>query len=977
MKSLDFDKKSIKNRLRKSTLIVLLIQVLFFVTIIFASGIIKQLSDEYLNILNDRVTGRKNDIQKVMVQQWSNLGDFEDYVQKEVEKSKIKEDLSLIPKFLEDIVSRTVMVLRQGGVTGFFVILEGEENHEGIYIRDLDPFSHPSDNSDLIMERGPIGVARKINASLSSQWAYKFDLLEDDESSAFYYKPFLAAQENPHIAYDDLGYWGRPFRLDLDGLDAITYSIPLIDSEGNPYGVIGIEVTLDYLRSYLPYDELAGKKQGAYLLGIEKEEDGVFENIVSAGPIFKRLVGVETKTAFTKKQDYQEIYTMDKNKRMDRDIYGAVQYINLYNTNTPFENDKWALIGIIDKKVLYQPITKIMVSIALSLVISLGIGILAVYGAMPWFMKPITRLVKKVLSSDPNKPIVLDKTNITEIDDLALAIETLSGKVADSSSKLSQIISMVNIPIGAFEHTFSENKVFFTDTLFDILEIETTNRETNYIAADTFEGIIKQIIEAAEPDLKNIYGYPKKDGTARWIRMQIQKEETKTLGIIEDVTGDIIAKRKIEYERDHDVLTHLLNRRAFHVQVRKKMQHVQLDKAAFIMWDLDNLKYVNDTYGHDYGDQYIQKAASILSKVSIYNAIVGRLSGDEFYTFIYGYKSKEAIRKRIRHIKEMLHKTLLTMPDGTTLRIRASAGIAWYPDDSEKYEELIKYSDFAMYKIKNTDKGSIGEFDKKSYDKDSILLYGKEELNRFIDGELVKFAFQPIVDTKTGDIFAYEALMRPQVESLKSPLDVIRLASSQSKLSDIERITWFKAMECFEEHEEAFQDAKIFINSIPNHRLSDGDIEKFEIRYKDYLDRIVIEIIENEQSNEESTKVKQETVARWGSYLALDDFGSGYNNETTLLILSPKFIKIDLSIIRGIHRDPNRQRLLKNILSYAKNRQIKVIAEGVETKDEMDKLIEFKVDYMQGYYLGMPHMSPQPIAEDIVEEIKAGQVYDL
>lgn len=213
--------------------------------------------------------------------------------------------------------------------------------------------------------------------------------------------------------------------------------------------------------------------------------------------------------------------------------------------------------------------------------------------------------------------------------------------------------------------------------------------------------------------------------------------------------------------------------------------------------------------------------------------------------------------------------------------------------------------------------------------------------------------------------------MRPQTKKLKSPLDVIRLAKSQSKLYEIEKLTLFKAMEAFEKQKKHFGDAKIFINSIPNYVLSSKDLTIFEKRFHNYLNRIVVEITEYEQSHEQCTKIKQKTVARWGSHLALDDFGSGYNSEIALLILSPKFIKIDMSIVRGIDTDENRKKLLSNIMSYAQNRDIKIIAEGIENKAEMNTLIEFGVDYMQGYYLGRPQIIPQQLNPEIKRTIKS------
>lgn len=963
---------SIMFRLMRPMLIVLLVQGILFVVIVFGGGTIERFTENSFAILNERVRGRKNYLQNEIKKIWSNVEEFENHIQKQVNLVNLQKNPEKASELLENISDNAVVILRQRLVTGAFVVLEGDgdDQRKGIYIRDLDPSFNPTNNSDILMERGSMDIAKKLDVSLDRRWSANFKLAKQDEQAEFYYKPFLAAKEYKGISSKDLGYWSRPFRLNEDDAEVITYSIPLIDEQGEPYGVVGIELTLDYLRLMLHYDELAPDKQGSYLLGIGNNENTIFENVLSSGHMFKKLVGSKTETVFNKGSRYHNIYKMEKSTRVDKTTYGCVQYLNLYNVNTPFENDKWALIGIVEEGTILKPIRQLKSSVLLSLLISLIMGIILIFIVSMIFIKPVTNLVKKLRESNPDNPIVLDKTNIGELDELAAAIEYLSKNVADSASKLSQIIGMVNIPIGAFEYTQGENRVFCTSTLFEILGIDERDGGSRHISVSFFQNIIESIKRYPEPDLEDIYRYEKSDGTVKWIRLKTQEKNRKILGVAEDVTKDTLAKRKIEYERDHDILTHLLNRRAFSVTVKKKMEQEEIDNAALVMWDLDNLKYVNDTYGHDYGDQYIKMAASRLNEFTVYNSVVARMSGDEFYTFIYGYKDKEEVKDIVKNMQDKLHNTLLTMPDGNVFRIRASAGIAWYPDDSDNYEELIKYSDFAMYEVKNTDKGSVGEFNKNRYDKDSFLLHGKEELNRFIDEELVDFAFQPIVDAKTGKIFAYEALMRPRMETIKSPFDILRLAQSQSKLYEIERITWFKAMEAFENNRKKFGDAKIFINSIPNHVLSDNDIIKFEKKYKEHLSHIVVEIIENEQSNEQCTKKKQDTVASWNSSLALDDFGSGYNSEIALLVLSPAFIKIDMTIIRGIDKDLNRQKLLQNLLSYAKSRQIKVIAEGIETKEEMETLILFDVDYMQGYYLGKPNMIPGKIPKKLTKKIR-------
>ncbi|HHY70758.1 MAG TPA: diguanylate cyclase [Thermoanaerobacterales bacterium] len=720
----------------------------------------------------------------------------------------------------------------------------------------------------------------------------------------------------------------------------ITYSVPLIDMEGNPYGVIGIDLTLDYFRKMLHYDEISDNKQGAYLLAITHEDDMVLENVISSGPMFNKIFGDSTQTVLEEKTKYDNIYRLNKGKNNMDTVYGCVHYLKLYNSNTPFEKDRWVLLGIVEETSLFKSARQILLYVVISLLLSLIVGMVGVVLAGMWFVKPITKLVGDLRSRDPEKPIVLKKTNILEIDDLACSIETLSKKVADSAAKLSKIIDMMKIPIGAFEHDLYEDRVLCTSTFFDLVGIKRMEREaTEYITSTYFYEILKNLQKHPEPDMEDIYRHKKDKGSIKWLRVKIHESNGKMLGVIEDVTREVKEKRKIEYDRDHDLLTHLLNRRAFQAEVTKRLREEDVKTAAFIMWDLDNLKYINDTYGHDFGDQYIKGAAKTLSELAYYNGIVARISGDEFYAFIYGYEDKQKIRETVEMMQEKLYNTTLKLPNGTDLRIMASAGIAWYPEDSKNYHELIKYSDFAMYEVKNEDKGTISEFDKEAYNEKSLLLYSKKELDCLIQEELVDFVFQPIVDAQKGSVFAYEALMRPKLATLTSPKDIIMLADSQSKLYDIERITFFKAMEAFQSQKEVFGNAKMFINSVANHVLTDSDLQLFESKYKLDLHRIVIEIMENEQTNEQIIKKKQEMAARWNSYLALDDFGSGYNTDITLLTLSPAFVKLDMAIIRGVDRDLNRQKLLKILLQYVKDRKIKIIAEGVETKAEMNTLI--------------------------------------
>ena len=150
------------------------------------------------------------------------------------------------------------------------------------------------------MERGPSDVALKANISLGKSWLPSFDLTEEQDFVNSIYKPMVAAYKNKKTIIEDLGYWSRPYKLGIYDVEAISYSIPLRDKDGEPYGVIGIDLTLDYLRKLLNYDELADNKQAAYLLAIGDKAGLRFENVLINGPMFKGVLDIGGQTVLMK-----------------------------------------------------------------------------------------------------------------------------------------------------------------------------------------------------------------------------------------------------------------------------------------------------------------------------------------------------------------------------------------------------------------------------------------------------------------------------------------------------------------------------------------------------------------------------------------------------------------------------------------------------------------------------------------------------
>ena len=425
----------------------------------------------------------------------------------------------------------------------------------------------------------------------------------------------------------------------------------------------------------------------------------------------------------------------------------------------------------------------------------------------------------------------------------------------------------------------------------------------------------------------------------------------------------------MEY-RDYDTISNNPSDSLFENEINK------IKIAALLMLDLDNLKYINDNYGHEIGDNYISKAAETFVNSTPENTIISRISGDEFFVFFYGYDDENVIKQLINKLKEAISKAFIPLADNSNFHVNASGGIAWYPRDSESFEKLqhyADYADYAMYKIKRTSKGNLTEFNLNDYIADSFLSESKEELNTIIEDRAIQFYFQPIISSKDGTIYAYESLMRSFMPSLKNPLDILKIAKEEGRLAEIEELTWSSSLETFANHlrnERINKDCKIFINSISNQILSNKKIDELEKEYSKYLKNVVLEVTEVEYIDENYHQQKAELMKKWQAELALDDYGSGYNSDRILLLISPKFIKIDMDIIRNIDSDPDKCKIVENIVNYAHERDMKLIAEGIETIDELKQVIKLKVDYLQGFLLAKPQYLPPRIQEDVIKLIQ-------
>lgn len=198
-------------------------------------------------------------------------------------------------------------------------------------------------------------------------------------------------------------------------------------------------------------------------------------------------------------------------------------------------------------------------------------------------------------------------------------------------------------------------------------------RINDYIGIDRFRRLMSKIDPLNERDETVTYKIPEEEA---WIQISVVDDGKKIIGTITDITLDVIEKRRIEFERDFDVLTGLNNRRYYNDKLYELCETPELVRiGAMVMIDLDELKYVNDTYGHSYGDKYIQLMGELIKGFPRSNALIARLSGDEFAVFLYGYASEAELLAEVQGVWSRMERCFLPLPSGENFKLRASAAM--------------------------------------------------------------------------------------------------------------------------------------------------------------------------------------------------------------------------------------------------------------------------------------------------------------
>ena len=699
MKRIPWDRNSILLRLTLFMTVLLFGHSVLLIGALAAGGLLSRTREDAFASLTQKVITPRNYLQSEMTSRWSSLYPYADQFAEMLPPlaAAAQGDAEREERFLTGAMPLLVGMLRATTASGAFIILDnaGAPDHSSLYLRDYDPTLNDDDNLDLYLVAGPSAVSTDWRIPLDKIWKSRMPRAQTDQP--FYNKPMTQAQQGVDPAL--LGYWSPPFRLTPPDIPIITFTTPLPDADGVIRGVMGVEISLYYLQRALPAVGYRAPSDPSFLLGFRPSRDEAVRPILASNAALNHFV----QSGAPLPDDSSDTPSLLTDAVTGEPYYASAQSLELYAPNTPFAEEEWSLIGLVPRDNLLEFTLALQRILLWSFLASLALGMACGFAGSYHVTRPIVDLARRVRANRPGSAASLGKTGLREIDELAGAIKEANRRLLDSTVKMSAIIEMVDVPIGAFEYREDDPRVFATDGLWRILSLNEQEAEELYRDKDLFVRRLGILMSRPEPEEEHVYKI--QDAPVKWVRINMASAGGATLGVVMDVSAEIHEKKKIRFDRDFDSLTRLYNREAFRRRVIAALENGLSGVCALAMLDLDYLKPLNDNFGHAWGDIYIRTTAALLNEFCPGHCIAGRRSGDEFMLFLHGFTSRADVREAMDSFYLKLNRHSLSLPDGTRRAIAISAGIAWIESADVAYDELLQCADFTLYKAKKTAKG--------------------------------------------------------------------------------------------------------------------------------------------------------------------------------------------------------------------------------------------------------------------------------
>jgi diguanylate cyclase (GGDEF)-like protein/PAS domain S-box-containing protein len=591
-----------------------------------------------------------------------------------------------------------------------------------------------------------------------------------------------------------------------------------------------------------------------------------------------------------------------------------------------------------------------------------------------WFYILITTLMLYLLIRRRMRLLKQEnRKTVIAYEKLRLAHEELIATKSELDYQILLTDSIINeAPV--FIVTHDENRIISHNPLAQKISGYTREElnEKNWIellVPEEYRDAVRKIYKKIREERKSYnYEFPiiTKDGTAVNVlwnsNLLSHNSDTKDSCFVTFGTDINERKRyeeKVKQLAFFDTLTGLPNRTMFENEINKYLSLNRPDTNFMIAYiDIDNFKNINDSMGHQVGDLFLTYLGERLKAEAHESDFIARLGGDEFAILFLRTSRDEVIRK-INAIMQRVNRTWTI--ENHQFYISMSVGVVEYPSDGNTTTTLLKNADIAMYSAKREGKNRV-LFYKEDISVD-IAQHLKmiNDLQYGIDGEQFVLYYQPQYSLESGNIIGAEALVRwvHPGEGFIPPGEFIPLAEESGQIYRLERWIMANALRQKKEWEDrGFRELVMSINLSGKTLTSNINFKEIEqIIAKNRVDYsgVVIEVTETASISDVGIVINHLNILRkWGIKIALDDFGTGYSSLNYLKMFPINIIKLDRSFINAINENGIDTLLIRNILSLARDLQFEVVAEGIETREQLEFLKKYFCEIGQGYLFSRP-----------------------
>ena len=442
------------------------------------------------------------------------------------------------------------------------------------------------------------------------------------------------------------------------------------------------------------------------------------------------------------------------------------------------------------------------------------------------------------------------------------------------------------------------------------------------------------------------------------IRADGEKKTIVSIGM--DITERKKHEESIKHMAYYDSLTGLPNRDMFRSEIEIFIENSKgKDKFAIAFLDIDNFKYVNDTMGHSIGDDLLKYISCRLSSAIKYPDIAARLGGDEFGILFKDFGTEENLMKKLNDIQKAVGNSWNS--NNREFFISMSIGAAIYPNNGDDAVSLLKNSDIAMNVAKKEGKNKALLYKEDIHEDIMWHIHMSNKLQKALDNKEFDLYYQPQIELDSGRIVGMEALVRwiHPTEGFISPAEFIPVAEETGQIYLLEqRILKHALKQKKRWEEEGFIDITLSINLSGKSLISNSNFKNIEAVLSDFdvdYTKVVIEITETAAiSNFDIAIERLNRLKNKGLKITLDDFGTGYSSINYLKKLPIDIIKLDKSYVGSISKGNRDASIVKFILSLAYDLNLTVIAEGIETNEQLEYFKNINCHMGQGFLISMP-----------------------